>query len=206
MRHKNILTLCIILLAGLLISSADAQERWGGRRGGPNPHFERGEHAGPEEGMPGENLDKIFDELDEFEPGIKNLFEELKETDHKNLRKHLRGLAQNKGFRFMGKGKSQDGSSLFAKTLKLELESLKIANQIMTATDESEKKSLKNDLKNKLYDSFEAKTKLRSYHIQRMTEKLKEISSQNQEREIKKDQIVEKRLNELIEEQGNLDW
>jgi len=209
MKQKNIIALSLVLITGLLISSADAQERRQGRRGGPDGshhQFERGDHPRRGAGMPEEKLNEIIDKFNELEPGLKDLFEELKETDNKSLKKHMRDLAHNPACRFAGRKKSDGGQELLAKTLKLELESLKISNQIAASTDEAEKESLKNNLRNKLYDAFEAKNAIRDYHIQMLTKKLEEVRQQNEERQSNKDQIVEKRLNELIENHTNLEW
>ena len=208
MKNKTFLTLSLILLSGLIISSAYAGDKCEGPRGnGPHPRFERGGHrGGPDEYMSPEQYAKIFDELDEMEPGIKDLFTELKESDNPEIKKHIMGLTRDHSFRFMGRRKASDTKALFAKSLKLELESLKLSDEVMSCTDEAEKESLKNALKSKLNESFDAKTELRSSHITRMAEKLEEIKTQNEERKSNKDQIVEKRLNELVEKQGNLDW
>lgn len=209
MNRKNILLLSLIAITVFFITSVNANNLWENREGRPmaqGNQFERGDHLRRGARMQENWSTKTIEELDEIEPGIKGLFTELKNKGNYKLKRFMRALINNREYNFIGHKKYKEGKKMAAKSLKLELESLSIVDKICSSNNDTEKETLKAELKDKLNKSFEAKTQIRSYHIKMLTEKLQEIRNKNKTRQNNKDSIVENRLNDLLQDKPNLQW
>jgi hypothetical protein len=93
-----------------------------------------------------------------------------------------------------------------AKTRKLESECFQLAEQYRNAKDEAAKKGLKDQMTQKLSDLFDAREAERAQKIKRQEEELKRLKDELEKRKVNKQGIVEKRLQEMTGEQGDLGW
>ena len=89
--------------------------------------------------------------------------------------------------------------------MQMEMEIRRLAQQIKGASG-TEKESLKRDLKNKLADLFAKKEAQRQEKIERLENELREEREMSNTRNRNKNQIIERRMNELLEEKDVLDW
>lgn len=88
---------------------------------------------------------------------------------------------------------------------QLERESREIARQLRRA-DGAERRELESQLRTKLDEIFEIKMRLRRERIERMEERLQEERAKLQERAEGRDEIIERRYDELLGSEDPFEW
>ncbi len=91
------------------------------------------------------------------------------------------------------------------KILELDIQTDALGAQYQKASD-AEKAKLKDDLKKKLYELFELKESDRKEEYERLREKLDKLKETLNERQKFKDEIVKRKMEELIGESKHIRW
>ena len=201
-------------LVGLLIVLVPAVCAQDGRRGiGAEGGralrgFDRGQER-MERFRGGEGREKIVERMQEIveepsteQPEIKTYLEELKSSDRPRKRMFMKHLFRD----FPGKGilQNSDVKPLVAKHLKLELESLVLAEEIHQG--EGDITAKKERLQSVLTESFEQKQQLRANRLKHLEEILKQSTEEVSYRNEHKESIINQRYEMLLEEQDQISW
>jgi len=91
------------------------------------------------------------------------------------------------------------------KILELDIQTDALGTQYQKAND-AEKAKLKDELKKKLYELFELKESERKEEYERLREKLDKLKETLNERQKFKDEIVKRKMEELIGESKHIRW
>ena len=130
----------------------------------------------------------------------------LKESEPKVYRQELRDLAEKHQRILLIKKQDPEQYRHLVAEQHLNARTLQLAGDIQALQDGFAKQEKLAELKTMLYDLFEQRQFNRKQEIARLEEKLQELKASDQQREEKKDEIVQKRLNELLNQQEDLEW
>jgi hypothetical protein len=89
---------------------------------------------------------------------------------------------------------------------KLDAESLDLAQQYKDASNEAEKEAIRKKLEDLLNRIFELRQKNRQQEIERLEKRIAGLREQNAKRLDMKDEIVQRRLLQLLGEKNVLEW
>ena len=92
-----------------------------------------------------------------------------------------------------------------AEIARMDAESRRLAREVRAA-EGAEKERLRKELEQRLDEAFEKKLELRRQRIDRLREKLAEEQDQLETRKEAREEIIERRLRELLGEEDELDW
>ena len=125
------------------------------------------------------------------------------------LEDNLRGLRD--GLAVFGDGNGfawhMDGSMKErAEISKMDMESRRLAMRVRQAEDDAERAELEQELQTLLEDIFERKQALRDEQIAALQKQIDEVAAARQERQQNRQQIIERRLKELLGERDVYDW
>lgn len=84
------------------------------------------------------------------------------------------------------------------KERQLETKSHELADQYKNTNNQESKAAIKEELEQVLEDAFEIRQQNREFEIRSLQKKLEDLMNDNEARMNQKDQIIEKRLNELL--------
>ena len=147
-----------------------------------------------------ERIQSAVAELSEIEPEISGYVDRLKQSENPRRMMFMKHLCRD----FPGKGMLDDPElkQLAARHLKLELQSLVLAEDIQTG--EGDKTAYKEQLKKVIAEAFEQKQLLRAHRLKKLEQILQESKDELSYRNENKDQIIEQRYEMLLQER--IDW
>jgi hypothetical protein len=90
-------------------------------------------------------------------------------------------------------------------TIQLERESMELARRARAA-EGAERAQLEQELRAKLEEAFQAKLEVREERVQRLEDQLNEQQNLLEERRRNQNEIIERRLNDLMGQEDALDW
>jgi flagellar capping protein FliD len=95
---------------------------------------------------------------------------------------------------------------LMAEYIKLELESLVLANEIRDEKNQDEKEELSDELNEVLEKAFDKKVTLKTKGLEHLEQKLKETREELQSRKDNKEAIIKNRYDVLTGSETSLEW
>jgi len=138
----------------------------------------------------------------------KDLQDQLKIIKTKNKEKYFEFLQQsqfkNMRIPFIAK-REKEMYERENKTFELEVNTEALATQYKSAA-KSEKERIKTELKQKLNDLFVQKEEDRKQEVQKLEQELKELKESLDVRLKNKNEIINRRMQELLDEDKYLDW
>lgn len=214
MKKLMLLLVTLLLTAPAYVFSQDDMP--GPPPGNPeneNVSIDEGHHGGKHgfgHKMGAEKLEKSITEMEQYAPGIKKLFEQVRdENQGSSMHKKADFIHQIfSDLPFMMKMSRDDSEmkSLMAQYVKLELESVVTAKKVQSAKTAADKEALSAELTDILKNSFEKRQQLRAKKIQHLEKVLEETKNEIAEREKNKDLIIQNRLKDLTQEDKSLEW
>ena len=149
---------------------------------------------------------EILQVLEDMRPDEYARILPLKETQPVVYRQELKDLLEKHQRILMIKRHDPEQYQHLVAEHEMDTKTLQLAKEIQFLPEGSAKQEKIAELKTILYDLFEQRQFNRKQEIARLEEKLQELKTSDQQREEKKDEIVEKRLNELLNQQEDLEW
>jgi hypothetical protein len=121
----------------------------------------------------------------------------------------LHGLRD--GLAFFGEGNEfvfGSGASMTerAEIAKMDMESRRLAMKVKQAEDDAERARLESELQTLLADIFERKESLREERIEALRSQIDEATAARQDRLQNRQEIIERRMKELLGERDKYDW
>jgi len=199
MRRVNVITYYVVFLLFITVSvSVLAQERRPARR--------LQERAKPEVlYLTPEQEAEVLEYIREIYPERAKNLDLWKDLRSEQYRKGLSRAFREMRFMEALKEKDPDRYGRVAEEKRLERESRQLAQKYRKKEDEAEKTRLKGELESLLYEIFDCRQMNRKDEIERLEKRLTELRKANQERLASKEEIVQRRLDELLGEKG-MEW
>jgi hypothetical protein len=207
---KKTLIAAVTLMLGLMPALAQdpleppqgpPPEMWGPEMGPPpSPEPPQGEQPGTP------FVDRWLDRMKEKNPEEYDKLQKLRETSPEQFRQALHDkLKQEKTRSRLHDGRHGPPPPLNPEIVKLEKETMEISRGYRETTDEAQKTQIRKDLRGKLEVLFELREKDRQELIRRIETDLARLKKSVDERRNHRDQIIERRLQELTDGDG-LRW
>lgn len=137
-----------------------------------------------------------------------DLKKELKQIKNFNKNRYFDLLRQsqfkNLAFPFIGK-RDKEVQDRENKIFELEVKTEALASKYNTV-NKNEKEKIKNELKQQLSDLFVQKEEVRKQEVAQLEQELKELKQSLQVRMQNKNEIINRRMQELLNEDEYLDW
>jgi hypothetical protein len=157
----------------------------------PHAFFRRFEADHPGFGLFGERFDDLEFDVEalvpDMEPLMQNLDRSMSDV-HQQLGGDVRALVEKR-----------------AEIARMDAESRRLARQWRQAEGD-ERERLRADLQELLADIFQQKLDLRQQRIEGLQDKLEEEQAQLERRQAARDEIIDRRLRDLLGEDHELDW
>lgn len=150
-------------------------------------------------------VDRWLERLKEKDPEEYARLQKLKETNPEEFRKALFGKLVQERMRHRSEGGRHGRPPMNPEIQALQKETMEMSKAYSQATDEAAKKQLRTELRQKLEVLFDLREKERKEHIQRIEADLANLKKSLDERQQNREQIIERRLQELTEGDG-LRW
>jgi hypothetical protein len=136
-------------------------------------------------------------------------YEKMMELKSKNSFKYWKmftGLI--KKYRFLERLKEKDPENYDRriKEIKLEEKVHELIENFKKSTNDSEKKKIKDELKNILNEIFDIRQANREADVKRIEKDLKELKDNISQRKNNKDKIIDKHLQDILGEKDSLEW
>jgi hypothetical protein len=181
-----------IITMFLLVIIIEAQEKETPPAPPPAPYFEISEE-----------MEKDF--LKNIDTELQFRLQNIKEYDKNEYFELLSQLQFSKFEHDFFSEREKEYNELEKKVLTAEIESKSLLAELKKA-EASEKSKLKMELKNSVSQLFDLKEEMRRKEIDRLTERLADLNKKLKVRTKNKDEIVTRRLQELLGEDDYLDW
>lgn len=150
-----------------------------------------------------EETEKDF--LKNIDAELKLKLQDIKEFNKNEYFSLLSDLQFTKFDHMFFSGVEKEYDELEKKIIAYEIESKSLLAKL-AKSNVSEKSKLKNELKNSISELFDLKEERRSIEIDRLNERLAELNKKLKVRSKNKDEIVKRRMQELLGEDDYLDW
>ena len=203
----------MLLTAGLLLAIAPAwaQDPMEPPQGSPPDMIEPGMEGQPPPGdfgseTPPPPVDRWLGRLKTVDSNQYELLQKLRKEDPAEFHRALfERLSQEKMKDRMRRGPHGRMQPVNPKIQRMEEEVGQISHAYREASDPAQKEQLRRDLRAKLEALFDLREKGRQEHIQRIQEDLAQLKATLDQRLKNRDQIIDRRLQELTESDG-LRW
>ena len=148
-------------------------------------------------------VDQWLDHLKEKDPDEYARLQKLRETSPDEFRQALHEKLKQERSRYqLGRHNRPPISPEIA---QLEKETMDISIQYRQTTDSNQKEKIREELRQKIETLFDLREKNRQEHIRRIEADLTHLKKSVQERQAHRDEIIERRLQELTDADG-LKW
>ncbi|MBN2028858.1 hypothetical protein JW824_01305 [bacterium] len=149
---------------------------------------------------------EVLKYLEEYSPELAERLSRIKESNSDTYREQLSRAYRQMIYMDNLKETDPEQYERVSEERRLELESNQLATQYKNTTDEDEKRGIKAELEDLLFELFDYRQMNRIVEIERLEERLESLKEENQNRLDNKDQIVNNRLLELLGERSGLEW
>ncbi len=157
-----------------------------------------------------DRMKQFMNEMEKYSPGIQDLLRQLREESATRYRHKRRRLLQQIFSDMPMLGRIAHGDpelkELMAEYIKLELESLVLANEIRDEKNQDEKEELSDELNEVLEKAFDKKVTLKTKGLEHLEQKLKETREELQSRKDNKEAIIKNRYDVLTGSETSLEW
>lgn len=155
-----------------------------------------------------EKAEKFIAELETYEPGIQDLFQQVHENSKPGYH-HGRPLHDIfAGIPHMYRMAKDDNElkAILAGYVKNELQSIVLSEKINQSTDADEQAELQSELKQAISSAFDQKLKLQEKKLDHLQSLIQKTNDELTFRREHKDEIIDKRCNDLLEAESDLKW
>jgi hypothetical protein len=207
---KPTLTALVILMLGLMPALAQVSleppegppPEMGGPEMGPPPPLELPHGEQPEAPF----LDRWLERLKEKQPEEYEHLQKLRETNPEEFRRAMHEKLAQEKMRFRShEGRHGRPPPMNPEIMKIENEAMDLSKTYRQATDAAQKEQIGKDLRQKLEVLFDLREKDRQEHIRRIEADLANLKKSVDQRQSNRQQIIDRRLQELTEGEG-LRW
>ena len=200
--------LLLIVASLLTLTPALAQDppegpppEMGGPDMGPPPSHESLQGDQPESPF----VDRWLEKMKEKHPEEYARLQKLRETNPEEFRQALHEKLMQEKMRFRSRDGEHGRPPMNPEILKSEKEAMDISRTYRQTTDAVQKEQIRKDLRAKLEVLFDLREKDRQDHIRRIEADLADLKKSVDQRQSNREQIIDRRLQELTEGDG-LRW
>ncbi|MFQ5605634.1 MAG: hypothetical protein ACE5HS_20370 [bacterium] len=152
-----------------------------------------------------EQIEEALEFAEQFDPKLVEQLEELKIDMPERFNREVRHLLREKRRLERLQKRDQTRYEQVLNIQKMEIQSHVMGQQYQEA-EESEKAQIKTELKSLLAKLFELRSQDRQEEVKRLEKQLDELKQSLAAREKNKEQIIERRLQQLTGEKSYLEW
>lgn len=165
------------------------------------------------------DIEKVKEFLKEMDPRQAEMFQELqrklgskdlgpdqREELTRRMNEILRGVSHQMREMEEMKKRNPEEYERMMKMHKLERESMELAEKMRKAESGTDKGAIKDKLKTVLGELFDLREANRTHEVEMLEKRLKELKETMEKRKQNRDQIIERRLGELMGKEDSMNW